>query len=46
MKVYVFTLALLAIIFWGNWLALTWIGAIAMFIPFKYAKDFLDKRLK
>lgn len=45
MKIYVFTLVLLAIVFWGNTYAMIWLSGISLFIPFKYAKDFVDKRL-
>ena len=45
MKLYICILLFLVLIFWGNTLALLWVGGISLFIPIKYAKDFIDKRL-
>lgn len=45
MKLYIFLLLFLVFIFWGNTYAIVWVCGISVFIPIKYAKDFIDKRL-
>jgi len=45
MKIYIFMLSVLWFVFYKHTGVVIWITTMSLFIPIRYAKDFLNKRL-
>ncbi len=46
MRLYVFVMSILTYTFWNHKDCLLWIYGMSIFFVIKYAKDFIDQRLR